>query len=177
MQYTSNQDKSSEVLVMIFPRYLPRDVDDSTKNEYNNIAYMAPEIIFGGQRTPESDIYSFATVFEKLKIDEKDVYVNSQSLQSSSHTTISENGFKGLPEPKNATPEEQEEFHKELFKLNEDKVDPNLHPDDQDELEIPEQVHAGTTKSKPKTSFKSIKKLLKKKIFKLNTLWLYITKK
>uniref|UniRef100_U9TUI6 Protein kinase domain-containing protein n=1 Tax=Rhizophagus irregularis (strain DAOM 181602 / DAOM 197198 / MUCL 43194) TaxID=747089 RepID=U9TUI6_RHIID len=241
MQYTSNQDKSSEgeekiceicklkysfesfcehcvrkVLVMIFPRYLPRDVDDSTKNEYNNIAYMAPEIIFGGQRTPESDIYSFgmllleissgkipyhgyvhnsdlkvkvfsgmrpkilledhleyhelinqcldaipskrpilATVFEKLKIDEKDVYVNSQSLQSSSHTTISENGFKGLPEPKNATPEEQEEFHKELFKLNEDKVDPNLHPDDQDELEIPEQVHAGTTKSKPKTSFKS----------------------
>lgn len=190
MQYTYIQDESSEgeekiceicklkyslksfcehcvrkVLMMIFPRYLPRDVDDSTKNVYDNFVYMAPEVIFGGQRTPESDIYSFgillleissgkipyhgyvhddvlrvkvlsgmrpktlledhlkyhelinqcldaipskrpilSTIFEKLKIDEKDVYINSQSLQSSSHTIISENGFKGLPEPKNATP-------------------------------------------------------------------------
>ncbi|RGB38879.1 kinase-like domain-containing protein [Rhizophagus diaphanus] len=224
-----------KVLIMIFPKYLPREVDDSTNNLYSNFAYMAPEVIIGGQVTPESEIYSFgmilleissgiipyhgyvhnqdlkvkvlsgmrpkilletdlkyhqliiqcldaipskrpilATVFEQLKIDEKDVYINPQSLQSNSHTTTSENGFKGLPEPKNATKDEQEEFHKELFKLNDGKVNPNLHPDDQDKLEIPEQVHAGTTKSKPKTSFKSIKKLLK--IFKLNTKWPYITK-
>ncbi|CAB4433127.1 unnamed protein product [Rhizophagus irregularis] len=138
---------------MIFPRYLPREVDDEIKSVYKDFVYMAPEVINGGQRTPESEIYSFATIFEQLKIDERDVYINSQSLQSSSHTTISENRSE---EPKNATKEEQEEFHKELFKLNDGEVNPNLHPDDQDKLEIPEQVHSGTTKSKPKKSFISI---------------------
>ncbi|CAB4433223.1 unnamed protein product [Rhizophagus irregularis] len=236
MQYTSNQDEGEEknceicklkysfksycehcvrkVLIMIFPRYLPREVDDEIKSVYKDFVYMAPEVINGGQRTPESEIYSFgmilleissgkipyhgyvhdevlkvkvlsgmrpkillgnqleyrelinqcldaipskrpilATIFEQLKIDERDVYINSQSLQSSSHTTISENRSE---EPKNATKEEQEEFHKELFKLNDGEVNPNLHPDDQDKLEIPEQVHSGTTKSKPKKSFISI---------------------
>lgn len=159
-----------KVLIMICPRCTSRNVDDSTKSVFNNLAYMAPEVIYGEQPTPESEIYSFGmllleissgklpydgyvhnrdlavkvlsgmrpktllgndleyrelinqcldaipskrpiltTILEKLKIDkelrkifEKDININSQSLQSSSHT-ISENRFKDLPKPKNAT--------------------------------------------------------------------------
>ncbi|CAB5109897.1 unnamed protein product [Rhizophagus irregularis] len=47
--------------------------------------------------------------------------------------------FEDLPEPKNASEEEQKALHHEFYKCD-DAYSPNLHPEEQDGLEIPDNI-------------------------------------
>ncbi|CAB4494820.1 unnamed protein product [Rhizophagus irregularis] len=71
------------------------------------------------------------------KVEEN--YTSSRLFTSKIHN------FGNLPEPRNATEEEQEVFHSKLYDFNipnnmDDEIynNPNFHSKEQDELEIPD---------------------------------------
>ncbi|GES80076.1 kinase-like domain-containing protein [Rhizophagus clarus] len=101
----------------------------SSKNIYGNLPYIAPEVIIGKKYTFKSDIYSIAM----LILQEMNLYYQStsdESLQPEIYNDLQLNKsnnlignthnrlftskiyhFENLPEPRNATKEELEEFH------------------------------------------------------------------
>lgn len=52
------------LMTTTFPRYSSGSY--SKIIHYENLAYMAPEIIYGRQHTPESDVYSFGIILSEI---------------------------------------------------------------------------------------------------------------
>ncbi|RIA81092.1 kinase-like domain-containing protein [Glomus cerebriforme] len=111
-----------------------------------------------------SDRPNIKTIVDTLRtLTENEKYTEfniKYHLQSQAHyTTINSNfniKFTYPPEPRNATKEEQEEFHNVVSIYD----NPNLHPEDQNELELPEEDIVAKVKTKKK--FFKMKKLKSK---------------